>query len=270
MDMIPDYGTDLAAERVRANDTTPGIRRSKERLHGLPITYLTISDAADATQTKLAPGNYLTIEYPADFQGVIGSAGESVLPALLSDMIPAGQQGPLLVIGIGNSALLSDTVGARVIEGVYATAHQNKSGIIALLPGTEDVTGIPLVQHLSALTAAFAPRAVIAIDSLTTRSRKRLLSTIQLTDTGIVPGSGIRASRTRLDKTALGCPVIAIGIPTVISANAIAEELLDFLPQKQKASPEDVLYFSPCSAEIGIARGSALIASAINHLTNLF
>ncbi len=257
--------TDIAAERLRAEINVPGVSYHRTLKYGRTISTLTIEDARGAIEIGKDIGTYITIDYPPAFAETLDTP--DILAELVSPLLPAPSKSPLLIIGVGNGEILPDSVGPRTAMNITATAHKTPNGVAVLSPGTESTTGIPLPQLVEACVKSLTPRAVIAVDALTTCSPTRLLSTIQITDAGITPGSGIRAGRAVLNRSSLGCPVVAIGVPTIISSHAFNTT------GRHKSSPNTdtpPLYLTPCDAEVGIERAAVLIAQAINHITGEF
>ncbi len=128
----------------------------------------------------------------------------------------------VLVIGLGNREMTVDSLGVRTAELITPTrsAAPNR-GISVIIPGVEASTGISAFEIAEAVVSSLKPDAVIAVDSLAARSPENLGRTIQINDIGITPGSGLGRRSHRLDRSALGIPVISMGIPTVIAAEAI-------------------------------------------------
>ncbi len=249
--------SDLAIERLRIPIDAPGVSFTEKQVNEVEIKHLSILEDSPVKSAGCPCGNYFTVHYPPLFENALALGQEKPLTEILVSMLPDRNK-PLLVIGIGNDAILSDAIGPRSAMLITATAHTKRNGIAVFSPGTEETSGLSIQSTVSAYVKSFCPRAVIAIDALVTRSHERLLSTIQISDTGIIPGSGIRSTRAGLVKSLLGCPVISIGIPTVIPINIMAD--------KKKIN----LFLSPNTLDIGVSRGSAIIANAINHLTDTF
>ncbi len=259
--------TDLASERLRADKNDPAVSYEREAHGDLFVTRITVREG-NCTSPTLSPGRYLTVEYPTRFEACLGTSREALLPALISSLLPPPSGGALLVVGIGNPALTADAVGPRAVEGIYATPVNAENGVIVLSPGTEEAIGLPHTTLLRACTEIIKPHAVLLIDALATRSSSRLLSTIQLTDTGITPGSGIRQGRAPLNRETLGCPVVALGVPTVISSRALIRDLCgENARHTEGMSP---LWLSAHDNDIAVTRAAALIANAVNRLTNMF
>ncbi len=137
----------------------------------------------------------------------------------------------VLAVGLGNRAVTSDSLGPRVVDELWITRHLEKAPlkISGIIPGVMAQTGMESAQIVHGIVTETSPQLVIAIDALASRSVSRLGTTIQLTDTGIQPGSGVGNHRHSLTRESLGVPVIAIGVPTVVSAAAIIYDTLQAL-----------------------------------------
>jgi spore protease len=133
----------------------------------------------------------------------------------------------VMIVGLGNSSITADSLGVRTIEKITVSAERGSSAhIFAVSVGVSSVTGIEAAEHIKGLRLACKPDIIIAIDALAARSRKRLYSTIQISDAGITPGSGIGNHRTPINEETIGVPVIAIGVPTVIATSTLVCESL--------------------------------------------
>lgn len=151
----------------------------------------------------------------------------------------------ILTVGLGNRAVTSDSLGSRVVDELWITRHLEEASpkISGIIPGVMAQTGMESAQIVRAIVAETEPQLVIAIDALAARSVSRLGTTIQITDTGIQPGSGVGNHRHSLTKESLGVPVIAIGVPTVVSAAAIVydtvQSLTEILRQSEQRQAAD-------------------------------
>lgn len=247
--MLKNIRTDLAVECL--TDTGPslpsGVRRDTETIGQTPVTRVFI-ETEEAAQTIGKPiGKYITVEttpfhrFTSDFEDQVKIVGDE-LKSLLPD-------GPALVVGLGNSAITPDALGPEVINLIFATRHLQKDfaaisgfehlrGAAAIAPGVLGRTGIETAEIISAIVREIKPSAVVVIDALASREIARLGATVQISDTGIAPGSGVANHRKELTEKSLGVPVIAVGVPTVVDMNTIAEDLSDgqpvSLPEKGK------------------------------------
>lgn len=145
-----------------------------------------------------------------------------------------GNKKRIMVAGLGNRDVTPDALGPFVIDNLYVTRHLLKEGIItksvelsAIAPGVMAQTGMESVTILKALVKEIKPELVIVIDALAARNSDRLNKTIQLADTGITPGSGVGNHRNAINQESIGVPVLAIGVPTVISVPTIVNDAMD-------------------------------------------
>ncbi|MGN0496107.1 MAG: GPR endopeptidase [Lachnospiraceae bacterium] len=145
-----------------------------------------------------------------------------------------GNKKRIMVAGLGNRDVTPDALGPLVIDNLYVTRHLLKEGIItrsvelsAIAPGVMAQTGMESVTILKALVKEIKPELVIVIDALAARDSDRLNKTIQLADTGITPGSGVGNHRNAINKESIGVPVLAVGVPTVISVPTIVNDAMD-------------------------------------------
>lgn len=144
-----------------------------------------------------------------------------------------------LVVGLGNWNVTPDALGPSVCENLLITRHlfqlqpenveEGYRPVSALVPGVMGITGIETSDIIFGVVEKTKPDFVIAIDALASRSIERVNSTIQISDTGIHPGSGVGNKRKELSKETLGVPVIALGVPTVVDAVSITSDTIDFI-----------------------------------------
>jgi len=144
-----------------------------------------------------------------------------------------------LVVGLGNRDVTADSLGPRSVDNLMITRHivekfgaaayarDKVNKVSAIIPGVMARTGMETAEIVKGVVEQTSPDAILAIDALAARSTKRLNRTIQISNAGIHPGSGVGNHRNALDETTLGIPVIAIGIPTVVDAGTIVKDALD-------------------------------------------
>ena len=152
------------------------------------------------------------------------------------------KQGEILVVGLGNIYVTPDALGPKVINEIDVTRHlinylpqyveEGTRMVSAIAPGVLGTTGIETVEILKGIVENIKPKLLIVIDALASRSIERISSTVQLSDTGIVPGAGVGNTRSEISKNTLGIPVIAIGIPTVVETAVLVNNCLDVFIQK--------------------------------------
>lgn len=214
-----------------------GVRVREETLHGFPLTRVEILDEDGARTLGKPVGTYLTLELdalPRDRDDVLRAA-RAVAAALRSlDALP--QDGPVLVAGLGNRAVTPDRLGPQTTDRLLVTRHlaaclPDRFGtlrpVAALAAGVTGTTGMESGELIGAVADRLAPACLIAVDALAARRQERVCRTIQLSDTGIVPGSGVGNARMALDRAHLGIPVLAVGVPTVVDAATLCLDLLD-------------------------------------------
>lgn len=152
------------------------------------------------------------------------------------------KQGEILVVGLGNLYVTPDSLGPKVINEIEVTRHiikylpqyveEGTRMVSAISPGVLGTTGIETVEILKGIVENIKPKLVIVIDALASRSIERISSTVQLSDTGIVPGAGVGNTRNEISIKTLGIPVVAIGIPTVVETAVLVNDSLDMFIEK--------------------------------------
>lgn len=201
-------------------------------------------------------GTYITMEAPnlivpdEDYHREISQE----LAHHLKELLHLEEEQSVLVVGLGNRDITPDALGPRVIQNLKITRHivkeYGKAGmgeekvhlVSSLVPGVMAQTGMETMEIIRGVIAETKPDVVIAIDALAARSMKRLNCTIQITDTGINPGSGVLNFRTGLNKESLGIPVIGIGVPTVVDAATIVHDAIAHLLESlEEAEMEEFL-----------------------------
>ncbi len=234
--------TDLAMESVgpdgaKGKTKIPGVKVSIWEEGGITITEVVVDEEAGVRFTGKPMGRYVTLECGAVKTGSpdVRRAVSSLLAEELMRMLPEGEA-PVMVVGLGNRQVTPDALGPMTVDRTLVTRHifqelpdsvdDRMRPVCAIAPGVLGVTGIETLEMVSALADRVRPRAVVAIDSLAAREVGRVGTAIQLTDTGIQPGSGVGNHRRALDQGAVGAPVIAVGVPTVIYAATIVRDAL--------------------------------------------
>ena len=193
---------------------------------------ITVLDEIGEKNLGKAKGQYITIECSKlkEYEESIHEPLRAELEGRLRELM--GHAGNILVVGLGNRQVTPDSIGPLVIDNLYVTRHLDTPGkpdlvMSAICPGVMAQTGIETVDIVRGICDEIDVEIVVAIDALAARSSKRLGCTIQLTDTGISPGSGVGNNRKTLSSDNLGRRVIAVGVPTVISVPSIIDDSLD-------------------------------------------
>lgn len=245
--------TDLAME-VPAIQEAPaglpdGVELRRETRHGTEATVVKLTSRAAAEAVGKPKGTYITVELgkvlrreKESFDGAVRTVADYIteLMALKGNL-------PVLVAGLGNREVTPDAVGPLTADHILVTRHIRKElprefghfrPVGAAVPGVLGTTGIESAETVRALAQRTEAAAVIAVDAIAARDTQKLCSTVQLSDTGITPGSGIGNSRCALDRESIGIPVIAVGVPTVTDAATMAADLFS---RTGKETDEDQL-----------------------------
>lgn len=230
--------TDLAMESHQLWQETsgdaahlPGVTVREEKLEGLPVTYVDISDEAGENALGKPRGTYLTLDAAALWRredGVFRRAARAVA-SLLAPLLP--KEGAVLTAGLGNAAMTADALGPRMLDHLLVTRHLRDvlpglRCVAGLGAGVLGCTGMEAAEWIRGAADHVRPAAVVVVDALAARSLDRLCSSIQISDTGLIPGSGIGNHRMALNRANLGAPVISVGVPTVVSVETAAKDLL--------------------------------------------
>ena len=266
--------TDLACERRRADPSTPGTNYREYTQSGFTVTALTVTSEEGAREIGKPEGTYLTVTFPPLFEmdETQTEEGAAVIAGYLTALLPPRDSRPILIVGLGNATLTADAVGPLTARQIPATAHCEEGGLLVLTPGVTWQSGTEAASLVHGVVKELDAAAVIAIDALCARSTERLACTVQLADTGITPGSGIRLPRSAIDRETMGVPVIAVGVPTVVSSAALVCEALEragadeFPPEFLSLVEEDCLYVSPKEIDEGVTNAARLIARSIRLL----
>jgi spore protease len=189
-------------------------------------------------------GTYVTLDAPGlrDRDTAVQERLARLLGAELRSLLDLGPDSSVFVVGLGNWNATPDAIGPRVVENLLVTRHldrqvpRNLSGtlrsVAALAPGVLGLTGIETGEVIRGIVDRIRPDVVLAVDALATRSIERMLRTVQVADTGIRPGSGVGNRRAGIDRDALGVPVVAVGVPTVVHAATIAGDAIELLAER--------------------------------------
>lgn len=265
--------TDLAAEGHSLNaerGVDDGIIITEALSFGVPVTRAEVKPGGEAKSGRRA-GRYLTVDAGKAWQkgGEERAAIADAVREQLVSLLPHGE-GAFLVAGLGNEAVTPDAVGPLTVAALVVTHHMKRlnaslyreigfGDVAAVTPGVLGQTGIESARLIKAAAEVVKPRCVIAIDALAARKLDRLGTTIQLTDAGIAPGSGVGGGREELSEATVGCPVIGIGVPTVVDARTIAAELAGGVPAEFGS-----FFVTPKETDVVVRVTSRILAAAVN------
>lgn len=228
---------ELAEGSPKKTTRLPGVKAREDTLFGYPLTQVDILDRRGEQALGKPRGRYLTLTLPQLPQGreEILRGARAVAGALKAlPALPA--EGTVLVAGLGNRRVTPDALGPRTADALLVTRHLVEElpkdfgalrPVAALAAGVTGATGVETGELLAAVVEKLRPACLVAVDALAARRQERVCRTIQVSDTGIVPGSGVGNPRRALDRASLGIPVIAVGVPTVVEAATLCLDLLE-------------------------------------------
>lgn len=241
-----EMAIDLHARKKKAasgKQELEGVITEEREIDEVHISQVTITEEAQEKIGKKA-GHYLTIEVQGirSQDATLQQKVQKIFAAEFSRFLRnlhISKTASCLVVGLGNWNVTPDALGPIVCERLIVTRHlfelqpehvdEGYRPVSALAPGVMGLTGIETSDIIFGVAEQSKPDFIIAIDSLASRSIERVNSTIQISDTGIHPGSGIGNKRKELSKETLGVPVISIGVPTVVDAVTITSDTIDFI-----------------------------------------
>ncbi|MBE6144842.1 MAG: GPR endopeptidase [Firmicutes bacterium] len=231
--------TDLAIEVIGENNKIKGIISKQKKIDDIKVTAVWI-DEYGSKQINKKKGNYITIEFKDVTDYNNSESVKAVFVNELKELIDKNNildSASCLIVGLGNYKSTPDSLGPKVIKDIIVTNHLFMYGEVedgfrktfALNPGVMGTTGVETSELIKAIVNTIKPDFVIAVDALASQSIERVNKTIQMTDTGIHPGSGVGNSRKEISFDTLGIPVIAIGVPTVVDAVTIVSDTINYM-----------------------------------------
>ncbi len=257
------YRTDLAIEFQKNAEKA---YENRQKIGKIEVVFHTLEENNEYNKPR---GKYATvklgkIDLLTDFEDA-----ENAIISCLRTLVGKDKNN-ILVVGLGNNEIISDSVGPFTTKRILATRHiagsfaekiglKNLKGVAVLTPNVLGKTGIEAAETVAAVVKQIKPQAVIVIDALCANTVKNLFSVIQLTDSGISPGSGVKNARKELSQATLGVPTVAIGVPTVVEAKTVASEL-----SKTSVEQSFDLLLTPKETDLLCERVSELLASALN------
>ena len=240
--------TDLAVEahQIYAEDkkvdAVKGVDIKEFKKDRVKVTRVKISTQEGSLALKKPMGDYVTLEIPEyvhETQEHFDMITKTFSDELKRMMPKRNKNSVTLVVGLGNRNITADALGPKVVDGLLVTRHlfdlmpeDIADGVVpvcALSPGVLGITGIETNEIIKGVVQRVKPDVIIAIDALASRSISRVMTTIQLSNTGIKPGAGVGNERGGLDFETLGVPVIAVGVPTVVDAATMANDTIDMV-----------------------------------------
>ena len=250
---------ELWQEQAGKADALPGVEARDGLRDGIPVNTVRVLDRQGEQALGKPQGTYVTLTLEglaSREEGVFPRCVQAVAAELTELLQPVPKDGLVLVAGLGNRAITPDAVGPKVHQNTLVTRHLVRQmpehfgalrPVASLAAEVMGATGMESGELVRAVCEKLRPACVVAVDALASRSLKRLCRTVQLTDTGITPGSGVGNHRMGLTRDTLGAPVIALGVPTVVDGATLAADLLglDELPSLDRdrdllVTPKDI------------------------------
>lgn len=270
-----DFRTDLALEKreMLGKKEPEGVRSSTFKKGDVSFTKIKILNGEGSKALGKPVGTYITAEIPQLMKNPI--TDEDMIEAIaeqLRSLLP--ERGTVLVVGLGNTDITPDAVGPKSVSTVLATRHISREmseeiglgelrSVAGFVPGVLGRTGLEAAESVRGLVSAVEPSAIIAIDALAARKLSRLGTTVQISDIGIIPGSGVGNARKEITEDSVGVPVISVGIPTVVDVCTLVNDLTDSKGKIAENRGQDMI-ITPREIDIVIERASELIGMSIN------
>lgn len=263
-----------------------------DEVNNIRVSTVVIKDEKGAEAMQKPIGTYITIEAPElarmdeDYHQPVSDCIAENLKKLAGNL----KSEEVLIVGLGNREVTPDALGPQVVDNLFVTRHlireygkefkdKNKLGVVsAISPGVMAQTGMEAQEIVKGIIKETNPKLIIAIDALASRSVSRLNTTVQISDTGISPGSGIGNNRKALNEESLGVKVIALGVPTVVGASTIVADTLTKYMENSGFSEEDTykfisevngaqmenMFVTPKNIDESIKRISFTVSEALN------
>lgn len=278
-----NFRTDLALERREyiEKKEIDGIICETKNESEVKVTTITVINQNGEKVLGKPQGKYITLEVkPFTKSADISEDCIEVLSREINKLLP--KEGAVLVAGLGNEKITPDALGPKCISLLLATRHINDElassiglgklrSVAGISPGVLGRTGIETAEIIDGIVKKINPAAVIIIDALASRKLSRLGTTVQMTDSGISPGSGVGNMRSAIDKNTLGVPVVAIGVPTVVDGATMACDLLEKqgvdiskLENESEFRKQGSMMVTPKEIDLVIERAAQFIALGIN------
>lgn len=235
--------TDIAAEAcemaVEEGGAIPeGVASREYDAEGLHVRVVEVQTQEGAEKLDKPIGRYVTIDIDPliDKQSDAFVHAVNALASELSAMSGFDSDGQAMVVGLGNRQITPDSIGPKAVNMVIATRHlieqmpeefKGFRPVTALSPGVLGTTGIETGEIVTGIVQKTSPGLLVLIDALASRHEGRLCRTIQLSDTGVTPGSGVGNNRFAINRETIGIPCVAVGVPTVVDAATLAADIMD-------------------------------------------
>ena len=279
--------TDMAVEAHeyfsgKNSQVPPGVKVDKRVFGGLKYTEISVTDEEGAKFLEKPIGTYITFE-AEDLRGFENESSiqnrsfiaREIEKLLRKNGIP--DNAPILIVGLGNREITPDALGPKVVSSVFVSRHlfdhfpeiknTDLRPVCAVSPGVLGTTGIETLEIVKGINEHVHPKCIIVIDSLVARNISRLGKSVQLSDSGISPGSGVGNHRKGLNSDSLGVPVISIGVPMVVDAATITDDIFECSVSMLKNASEKQSKFYEMLSEMKPFERKAIFKEALSGMT---
>ncbi len=266
-------GKELFEESAGSITQMDGVRAKEYERRGYHVTAIDVLDGRGSKAIGKPMGKYVTIDLSGEESGEAFEQKARCMAEELRKMLPCSlSEKSVLVAGLGNRSITPDAIGPQAIEQILITRHLKESlpeefsifsSVCAVAPGVLGTTGLESAEFVRGLVEKVKPSCLIVIDALVSRRMQRLCRTVQLSDTGLVPGSGIGNHRKALNEETLHLPVLSVGVPTVIDAATLAADLLE------GSGVEDAESVLPSPLQSGVIVTTKEIDAQVRELSKL-
>ncbi len=289
---MQEIRTDLAIE---AHEMCSKEKAEKKNLNGIDVeeysrgdvfvTKITVKDGDGSRILGKPKGSYITLEVPQlKYSEKAYESACNQIAEEISKLAKVESDTKTLVVGLGNNSITPDALGPKTVSYLVVTNHIKQtndflgdefSRVCAVVPGVLGTTGIETTDIIKGITDKVNPDLVIAVDALASRSMDRISNTVQISDTGINPGSGVENKRDAIDEESLGIKVIAIGVPTVVDAATVASDSIEIALKGRTGIDRKKIYnaisksvgnmmVTPKDIDSVIERAAKTVANGIN------
>lgn len=276
-DLAEELRTEAMQSRAKTDQGEPdGVLYAERTEKGVRISTIDVTSEEGEKKLGKPRGRYVTVSFET-----AASLGYEALLALC-DIVAAelrsltGEASSVLVCGLGNREISADAVGVMAADRILATHHMKRADpdlirkgglfdLACLCPSVTAKTGMEAADIVKGAVEQLRPDAVVVMDALAARETTRLARTIQLSDTGIAPGSGVGNRRTAFDRSTLGVPVIALGVPTVVDTATLVSDALGGRVKEEALAPLRGLFVSPKEIDTIVRNLSRILSYAVNR-----
>lgn len=287
-----DLAVEICEDAMKNKSSLSGIEYEKEEKKQLTFERVRITSPEGEALSGKPQGEYLTVTTGKIWMEERGKLREKVyefrdeLMKMIDRLSP--ERSSVLVAGLGNSSITADSIGPETVKNLIVTRHIRtfsplmfeELGLFdtcAISPGVLAQTGIESADIIKSVVEKIKPGMLLVVDALASRKLSRLVTTVQLADSGILPGSGVGNTRNEITESSMGVPVLSIGVPTVVDAatlacdaiEAFSEKEADFEAIQKKLSQNELNFFvTPKETDEIISLMSSFIGYAINLSLN--